>query len=83
VAQPTDRFNKPAAKQQPQTSANDRKRLAAHKHLDKMFSEAEGEQIDGRKFWGWIRIDIAFQDGTAGDISASKEARDRLQGGRA
>ena len=82
MAQPTDRF-KQKNTEPTQKSANDRKRAAAHKHLDRMFDDAQDEQIDGRRFWGSVRLEVQFQDGVAGDILASKEARDRLQGGRA
>ena len=67
----------------PRTSANARRIAAAHAHLDRMFEDAEAEQICGRRFWGSIVLEIPFQEGEAGDILASKSARDRCNGGRA
>ncbi len=76
------------------TTANDRKRLAAHKHLDRLiakahkrldesFDDAEGPQVDGRRFWGHIDLTIQFNDGQAfGDIVANLHIRDRLQAPR-
>lgn len=62
--------------------ANAARLKAAHEHLDRMFADAEGEQIAGRKFWGKIKLVIPFQDGSAQDIQASKKATDRVAGGR-
>jgi hypothetical protein len=45
-----------------------------------MWAEAEGEQIDGRRFYGHIILDIPFQDGVAQEIKASKLATDRVSG---
>lgn len=68
----------PASRTQP----NARRLAAAHAHLDRMFADAEGEQIEGRKFWGKIKLAIPFQDGSAQEIQASKEATDRVAGVR-
>jgi hypothetical protein len=61
---------------------NARRLAAAHKHLDKMFADAESEQIDGRSFYGRIILEIPFEAGTAQSILASRRAEDRVSGGR-
>jgi len=64
---------------QARPQGNARKWNAAHKHLDRMWDDAENEQIDGRKFWGTIAITVPFEEGVAQDIQASKLARDRVR----
>ena len=51
---------------------------AAVKHLTRMFKEAESEQIDGRKFHGFIELHIPFSGGNATEIRASRFDRDRV-----
>jgi hypothetical protein len=64
------------------TIQSNRRRLeAARAHLDALFAQAELPQIGGRKFWGAIRMEIAFRDGEAGDVLVSIEQRDRCVGG--
>lgn len=59
-----------------------RKLDAAHHHLDKMWADAEGEQIDGRRFYGKITLEVPFQNGEPQRILASKAADDKVIGGR-
>jgi len=73
----------PAAAPVPSRSEANATRLkAAHQHLDRMFADAEDEQIDGRRFWGRIVLEIPFEGGSAQQILASKLAVDRCSGGR-
>lgn len=57
---------------------NARKLDALHKHVDKLFAEAESEQIDGRAFYGRIVVECTFQGGVAQFIKASYLADDRV-----
>lgn len=59
------------------TQTNARRLEAAHKHLDRMFAQAVDEQIDGRRFYGRIRVTIPFQDGVAQDIQPAYDGTDR------
>lgn len=64
---------------QPRAAPNNaQKRDAAHAHLDKMLDEAEGEQIGGRAFFGFVEIHVEYQDGFAQEVRASRFARDRV-----
>lgn len=60
------------------SQANAKRLAAAHEHLNRMFADAEGEQIEGRRFYGAIILRIPFQNGSAQDICASKVAKDRV-----
>jgi len=64
------------------SQANQRRLDTAIKHLVKMFEDAEAEQIDERRFWGRIVLEIPFENGVAQHILASKLAQDRCSGGK-
>jgi len=64
------------------SQANQRRLDTAIKHLVKMFEDAEAEQIDERRFWGRIVLEIPFENGSAQHILASKYAQDRCSGGK-
>jgi hypothetical protein len=52
-------------------------RRAAHQQLDRRFDEAIAEEIEGRRFYGRIILEIPFENGTAKEVLASKMARSR------
>jgi len=64
------------------SQSNQRRLDTAIKHLVKMFEDAEAEQIDERRFWGRIVLEIPFENGSAQHILASKYAQDRCSGGK-
>lgn len=57
---------------------NLQKRDAAHQHLDELADQAEGLQIGGRSFYGFVEIHIRYENGFAQEVTASRFARDRV-----
>lgn len=63
-----------------QSTPNGQRRKTAHQWLDKLLDDAEAEQIEGRKFYGWVGIEVLFQEGEAKEVHTTKDSRDRGTG---
>jgi hypothetical protein len=61
-------------------SADNKTKLSsAIKHLEKLFFEAAGPQVENRRFNGFVEIQLAFQDGQCLSVNPAKWHSDRVQ----